>query len=165
MLPCRYSNGGYALCICPGCKYQHRLPFSCKTRLRPSCGKVRVDNWVDGIARDLHDVPHLHITLAALDALPLRFLLFDLEPLPQTFQHLKWRELIKASFGYDPLERPRCGRTLQLAEIWELKRDHIWMPRWLETHRMRKAARQALAHLGAEPRRHRQLAFNLNFET
>ena len=83
---------------------------------------------------------------AALDALCLQIPLFDLEPLAQTFQHLKWRERIKASFGYDPLECPRCGRIMQLAEIWEPKRGHIWIKRWLETHRMRTAARPALKH-------------------
>jgi len=35
---------------------------------------------------------------AALEALRLQFPLFDLEPLAQTFQHLKWRERIKQSF-------------------------------------------------------------------
>jgi hypothetical protein len=63
-----------------------------------------------------------------------------------TFQHLKWRGRIKASFGYDPLECARCGRIMQLAEIWEPKRGHIWIKRWLETHRMRTAARPALKH-------------------
>ena len=53
---------------------------------------------------------------------------------------LKWRERIKASFGYDPLACPRCGRTMELAEIWEPKRGFVWMKRWLETQRMRKAA-------------------------
>jgi len=57
---------------------------------------------------------------------------------------LKWRERIKASFGYDPLACPRCGRTMELAEIWEPKRGFVWMKRWLETHPMRKAARDAI---------------------
>ena len=100
---------------------------------------------------------------AALDALCLQIPLFDLEPLAQTLQHLKWRERIKASFGYDPLECPRCGCILQLAEIWEPKRGHIWMKRWLETHRCRRAARLALEYIRASFPRYRQLA--LNFDT
>jgi hypothetical protein len=106
----------------------------------------------------LCDVPHLHVTLtindllwpfflayrsllklllktaaqAALEALRLQVPLFDPEP---TLRHLKWRERIKASFGYDPLECPRCGLTMELVETWEPKRGHIWMKRWLETHR------------------------------
>jgi hypothetical protein len=57
--------------------------------------------------------------------------LLDLQSLTTTFQHLKWRERIKTSFGYDRLECPRCGCALQLAEIWEPNRGHIWMRRWL----------------------------------
>jgi len=47
---------------------------------------------------------------AALAALCLQFPLFDLQPLVRTLPHLKWRERIHASFGYDPLACPRCGR-------------------------------------------------------
>jgi hypothetical protein len=383
MILCRDPSAGYARYVCPGCGFDRRVPFSCKTRFCPSCGKVKVDHWVADIARDLFDVPHLHVTLtvddllwphfhshrpllklllktaaqavreltqelypgvrigmiytlhtggrdlgfkphvhlvmtkgglkdgewveidklpggrlaakwryllckhlyqarpfdhelrkavdqgyrdhrgyqvktdsfypkgldaakyigrylghpplatshitnydgqlvtywyidsntgqrvsvtcsaldfisrmvphippkgmqivryaglyarnikrklvpavhAALEALRLQPSLFDLEPLAQTFQHLKWRERIKQSFGYDPLECPRCGRIMQLAEIWEPKRGHIWMKRWLETHRMRTAARQALEHIRAQHHRYRQLAFDFNFDT
>ena len=107
-------------------------------------------------------VPAVH---AAIDALRLQIPLFDLEPLAQTFLHLKWRERIKQSFGYDPLECPRCGCIMQLAEIWEPRRGHIWMKRWLDTHRMRKAARLALEQIRATFPRYRQLAFDFNFDT
>jgi len=50
--------------------------------------------------------------------------------LPLLWQGPYWRERIKASFGYDPLECPHCGCIMQLAEIWEPKRGHIWMKRW-----------------------------------
>jgi len=36
---------------------------------------------------------------------------------------------------------------MQLAEIWEPKRGHIWMKRWIDTHRLRKAARLAMERL------------------
>jgi selenocysteine lyase/cysteine desulfurase len=38
--------------------------------------------------------------------------LFDLQPLVKTSPHLKWRERIQASLGYDPLACPRCGRIM-----------------------------------------------------
>jgi len=69
MLLCRDPDGGYARYLCPGCQYEQRVPFSCKTRFCPSCGKVRVDNWVNDIAKDMLDVPHLHITLTIDDLL------------------------------------------------------------------------------------------------
>jgi hypothetical protein len=361
MMLCRDPEGGYARYICPGCGYEHRVPFSCKTRFCASCGKVHVDHWVNNITKDILDVPHLHITLttddslrpffrrerrllnellrigsqavleviqdlypgirigivytihtfgrdlgfkphvhlvvtkgglingkwvnidcvpgsrlsskwryllckrlqelrpedtvlrkgiaktyidhhgfmvytesfypkgidaaryigrylghpplatshltdydghfvtfwykdtetglrqvvhcsaldfisllvphippkglqivryaglyahcikrrcaeianAALEALNLQIPLLVLEPLAKFVPLLKWRDRIKASFGYDPLECPNCGRIMELAEIWEPKRGFVWMKHWLETHRMRKAARDA----------------------
>jgi len=40
----------------------------CKTRFCPSCGKVKVDNWVNDITKDMLEVPHLHITLTTDDS-------------------------------------------------------------------------------------------------
>ena len=97
---------------------------------------------------------------AALEALRIQMPLFDLEPLVTFFKTLTWRERIKASFGYDPLECKKCGCFMELVEIWEPQRGHVWMKRWLETHRRRKAARDALsARLAAHPARLTQLAF------
>ena len=50
----------------------------------------------------------------------------------------------EASFGYDLLSCPNCGRILKLAEIWEPKRGFVWMKHWLKTQRIRKTARDAL---------------------
>lgn len=82
----------------------------------------------------------LEIANAALEALRSQTPLFALDPFVKSVAPLKWRKRIQASFGYDPLACPRCGRTMELAEIWEPKRGFVWMKRWLETHRMRKAA-------------------------
>jgi len=40
---------------------------------------------------------------------------------------LKWREPIKASSGYDLIICTRCGRTMELAKIWEPKHGFVWM--------------------------------------
>ena len=82
------------------------------------------DLYARNVKRKL--APTVH---AALEALRLQFPLFDMEALAQAFQHLKWRERIKQSLGYDPLECPCCECIMQLAEIWEPKRGHIWMRR------------------------------------
>ena len=55
MILCRDPSAGYARYVCPGCGFDRCVPFSCKTRFCPSCGKVKVDNWVNDIARDLFD--------------------------------------------------------------------------------------------------------------
>lgn len=99
----------------------------------------------------------------ALEALRLQRPLFALEPFAKLFKRLTWRERMKASFGSDPLECRQCGRLMQLVEIWEPQRGHVWMKRWLETHRLRKAAHDALAQrLASHPARATQLAFNFN---
>jgi hypothetical protein len=95
--------------------------------------------YVRCIKRRLAEIAH-----KALDVIQTQIPLLVLEPLAKFVPPLKWRERIKASFGYDPLECPNCGRIMQLAEIWEPKRGFVWMQRWLETHRMRKAAQDAL---------------------
>ncbi len=108
---------------------------------------------------------YAELAQSALEALRAQLPLLVLEPLVKFFKAPKWRERIKASFGYDPLACPRCGRILELAEIREPQRGHIWMKRWLETHRLRKAARDALAQVrAARPRRSQQLAFDF-FDT
>ena len=46
--------------------------------------------------------------------------------------------------------------------IMDPKRGHIWMQRWIDTHRMRKAARLALEKIRAEHHRYQQLEFNFD---
>ena len=55
------------------------------------------------------------IANAALEAIRTQIPLFALDPLLKSVAPLKWRERIQASFGYDPLLCPRCGRTLEPA--------------------------------------------------
>jgi hypothetical protein len=85
----------------------------------------------------------------ALDAIRRQFPLFDLIPFAKSFDPLTWRQRFKASFGHDPLQCPRCQTTMVLVEIWEPQRRYIWMKRWLETHRRRRAARELLKRLQA----------------
>jgi hypothetical protein len=68
LLLCRDPEGGYARYTCPGCQFEHRAPFSCKTRFCPSCGKVKVDNWINDITKDILEVPRLHIILTTDDS-------------------------------------------------------------------------------------------------
>jgi hypothetical protein len=91
---CRVPNAGYARYVCPGCQYERYVPFSCKTRFCPSCSKVRVANWVNDIAR------------VALEAVRLQAPLFNREPMVQSFQHLDWRERIKAALVTTPSNVP-----------------------------------------------------------
>ena len=95
----------------------------------------------------------------ALDAIHCQFPLFDLSPFAKSFDPLSWRERFKASFGHDPLQCPNCQTIMELVEIWEPERRYVWMKRWLETHRRRKAAAEALSRLlASRPKPYRQLA-------
>jgi hypothetical protein len=50
---------------------------------------------------------------------------------------------------------------MQLAEVWEPKRSHVWIRRWLETHRALKALRETFAQLQTRPLdQFQQLGFN-----
>ena len=96
----------------------------------------------------------------ALDAIRRQFPLFDLNPFAKSFDPLTWRERFKASFGQDPLQCPNCQTIMELVEIWEPERRYIWMKRWLETHRRRKLAADALrCLLAARPKKYKQLGF------
>jgi hypothetical protein len=68
MLLCCDPEGGYARWVCPGCHYELRVPFSCKTRFCPSCIKYLKSR--DSPFRFLGYVPgslfHLSRTLGAV---------------------------------------------------------------------------------------------------
>ncbi|WP_427910009.1 transposase zinc-binding domain-containing protein [Pelotomaculum propionicicum] len=34
------------------------MPFTCKSRFCPSCGKVYTDKWVEKMLKEMVDVPH-----------------------------------------------------------------------------------------------------------
>lgn len=73
MMGCRNPQCGYARYVCPHCQEERLVPFSCKTRFCPSCGKVRTDEWVNRIAQELLEVPHLHLTLTIAQELRIYF--------------------------------------------------------------------------------------------
>jgi hypothetical protein len=101
-----------------------------------------------------------HKVKVTLDALRFQLPLFDLSSFTTSFDPLSWRQRFKASFGQDPLQCPNCHTIMEMVEIWEPERRYIWMKRWLETHRRRKAAGQALARLlASRPKKYRQLDF------
>lgn len=95
---------------------------------------------------------------SALNTLRSQLPLFDLTSFVKSFDPLTWRQRFKASFAQDPLQCPNCQTIMELVEIWEPERRYVWMKRWLETHRRRKAAGEALARLIApRPRKYTQL--------
>ena len=116
---CRDPEGGYARYLCPGCQYEHRVPFSCKTRFCPSCGKIHVDNWVNDIAKNMLEVPHLHITLTTdnllrpffyADRLLLKLLLqFAAQAVREILEDLYPDVHIKLGLSLPGLPQPQRG--------------------------------------------------------
>ena len=61
---------GTARYICPGCGFEHRVPFSCKTRFCAPSGKVHVVKLGPQYPKkDTPYAPHLPITLTIPDSL------------------------------------------------------------------------------------------------
>lgn len=69
MLSCGEEWAGYAEYMCEECLCIKKVPFSCKSRFCPSCGKTYVDRWINKMADIVLDVPHRHIVLTIPSAL------------------------------------------------------------------------------------------------
>ena len=62
-LDCGLYENGFARCRCPGCAYEQMVPYSCKSRLCPSCTQKRVLLWAERcVSQVLQPVPHRSFT-------------------------------------------------------------------------------------------------------
>ena len=64
MLSCGLLVRGYAMYSCgnEGCVHQKKVPFSCKSRFCPTCGKKLTDQWIETQGTVLPDTRWQHIT-------------------------------------------------------------------------------------------------------
>ena len=64
MLSCGLLIRGYALFSCsqPGCTHSKKVPFSCKSRFCPTCGKKATDQWIATQQSVLPQTAWQHIT-------------------------------------------------------------------------------------------------------
>ena len=60
---CGDPNFGVTKFTCDGCGTQMGVPFSCKTRVCPSCVKRRAEETAANLVERLPDVPHRHIVI------------------------------------------------------------------------------------------------------
>jgi len=63
---CRKSYKTYQ---CPHCGLKRRIPFSCKSRLCSSCGKLSTDKWTRLLEKKLLPVTHRHLVFTISDHL------------------------------------------------------------------------------------------------
>ncbi|MEE8424491.1 MAG: transposase zinc-binding domain-containing protein, partial [Elusimicrobiota bacterium] len=60
-LTCGLPEAGFARFRCEKCAVTIRVPFSCKTRLCPSCVRKRMSRWSQWLAAELLlELPHRH---------------------------------------------------------------------------------------------------------
>lgn len=64
LIRCKDENYGHILYECPSCGEQKRVPFTCKSRLCTSCGKIKTDDWQNDIKDTIYKVTHRHIVFA-----------------------------------------------------------------------------------------------------
>jgi hypothetical protein len=69
MLGCRDEKNGFATYMCLECGETERVPFSCKSRVCSSCGKVHAEEWAEELASRMYNVTHRHITMTVPEAL------------------------------------------------------------------------------------------------
>ena len=69
MLGCRDAKNGFATYICMNCGEQEQVPFSCKSRICSSCGKVHAEEWAKQLSSRMFNVVHRHITFTIPDVL------------------------------------------------------------------------------------------------
>lgn len=61
VMKCKDISNGYIELKCVDCGEIKKVGFTCKSRFCTSCGKVYVDNWVNGMLGKLINVKHRHM--------------------------------------------------------------------------------------------------------
>ena len=61
VMKCKDISNGYIELKCKDCGEIKKVGFTCKSRFCTSCGKVYVDNWVNGMLGKLINVKHRHM--------------------------------------------------------------------------------------------------------
>lgn len=70
VLGCGDPKNGFAEYWCLDCSKEKKIvPFTCKSRFCPSCGKVYTDKWVEKMSKEMVDVPHRHVVMTIAEEL------------------------------------------------------------------------------------------------
>lgn len=74
MLKCGSMENGYLVFKCGACGEEHKVGFSCKSRLCTSCGKKRTDEWVLGFRNKIASCRHRHMVFTIPEQLRVYFI-------------------------------------------------------------------------------------------
>ena len=64
MILCRSVEGGFVRLRCPTCGQMKTIPFSCKSRLCPSCGWLSAQRFVEGLQARLIKCRYRHLVFS-----------------------------------------------------------------------------------------------------
>lgn len=128
MVNCRELNRGYTEYRCPDCGEIKYVAFTCKSRLCTSCGKKATDEWVEELLKDMVDVPHRHkmvryygIYSRTKKSQAQKIMSVWKKYKRLAYKRIYWRERIIKSFGLDPLLCPKCGKEMEVNDIFYKK--------------------------------------------
>jgi len=140
MLGCRDPRNGFATYICLDCGEKVQVPFSCKSRVCSSCGKVHAEEWAEQLARRMFNVTHRHITFTVPDSLWSEFE-EEAERRGVLFQAAG--ATLKKVMGVEPgivvVLHPYCQRPRNLILDW---------PEWMGRQRKQRGRRRPLGSKG-----------------
>ena len=118
---CGDPNFGVTRFSCCACNIELAVPFSCKTRICPSCAKRRAEEVAANLVERLPAVGHRHlvVTIPRKAGLRLRILedpkLFRklAQIIVRVLRRQMVRQLLALVWRVDPLECPRCGEQME----------------------------------------------------
>lgn len=73
MIECGSLEKGYLVFKCEACGEEHKVGFSCKSRLCTSCGKKRTEDWVLKFSNKISTVNHRHMVFTIPEELRVYF--------------------------------------------------------------------------------------------
>lgn len=73
MIECGSLENGYIEFKCEACGEEKKVGFTCKSRLCPSCGKAKVDNWSEELCNKIGCGKHRHMVFTIPEELRIFF--------------------------------------------------------------------------------------------
>lgn len=73
MTQCGSLENGFLEFKCDVCGEIKRVGFTCKSRLCSSCGKIRIDDWVEGLVARMARTQHRHVVFTIPEELRIIF--------------------------------------------------------------------------------------------
>lgn len=73
MMQCGLLENGFLEFKCDSCGETKKVGFTCKSRLCSSCGKIRIDDWVEDLVKRMARAHHRHVIFTIPEELRIIF--------------------------------------------------------------------------------------------